>query len=115
MNSEEVVQARIPAVLQRIRRQSGLSQERLGELIGLSKNTVRNYEQGLSRPPLGISISWCAACGYPPQNYIADIYGVQVVTGEDLESDRAAIRDFAATAQHDELHLVAELIRKMRR
>lgn len=115
MNSQDIVQARIPVALQRIRRLSGLSQERLGELVGLSKGTVRNYETGASTPPLDISIAWCAACNYPPQNYIADIYGVLIVSGDSQDDDRAVINDFAATAHGDELHLVAELIRKIRK
>lgn len=113
--SETDIKILIAQTLKRIRKSAGISQDRMAEAIGVSKHTVRNYEDGTFKPPLEVSLAWCQICDYPSEEYVHDIYGVRIVGHFGEEADRQALIDYANEADPDELHMVAELVRRLKR
>lgn len=112
---ENDIKILIAQTLKRIRRSAGINQDGMAEAIGVSKHTVRNYEDGTFKPPLEVSLAWCRVCGYPIEAYVKDIYGVRIVRHTAEEEDRQAILDYAREADPEELHIVAELVRRLKR
>lgn len=43
---------------------AGLTQDRIGELIGVTDRTVANWEAERSGPPWDCVMKWVRACGY---------------------------------------------------
>ena len=83
MNSVEEIEALIPPTLYKIRTDARISQEELADRLGISRNTVRNYETGAARPSLLQSLAWCDACGFSVDEY------TDIVTGRKKESSPA--------------------------
>lgn len=53
--------------LRKAREQSGLEQQEFGELIGLSRATVSNYERGITVPRRPMLLAWALGTGVPLQ------------------------------------------------
>ena len=49
---------RIADLLYNTRTKAGLSQEKIAEMLGKSKQTVRNWEKGTSTPNLNEFVMW---------------------------------------------------------
>jgi transcriptional regulator with XRE-family HTH domain len=60
------------ASLRRVRREKGLSQERLAELTGLSTNFVGEMERGLKAPGLTVVVRLARALGTSVHDLLAD-------------------------------------------
>lgn len=105
------IKGRIPAALQRARASAGLSQEKLAEVMGISRGTVRAYEAGATTPSLEASMEWCVACGYSLGQYLSDVYGCQIVSEPDTEAERQAVLAFVHKATAEEVHFLAGVIR----
>ena len=58
--------------LRRVRREKGLSQERLAELTGLSANFVGEMERGLKAPGLGVIVRLARALETSVHELLAD-------------------------------------------
>lgn len=61
MTSDEDI--RIGANLRRIRKASGMSQEKLGEALGVTFQQVQKYEKGTNRIAISTGLKMCAALG----------------------------------------------------
>lgn len=48
--------------LRKAREYAGLEQGQLGELIGLKRTTVGNYERGVTEPRWPVLLAWALAC-----------------------------------------------------
>lgn len=53
-------------ILRGIRRSKGLTQEQVGEAIGMTGTAVGGYEKGRSRIPLAQFVHWCNVMGVGP-------------------------------------------------
>lgn len=58
-------------VIQRIRRERGLTQEQLGEMIGVASNSISRIERGLLIPALPTLIDICNALGTSADTILA--------------------------------------------
>lgn len=58
-------------VIQRIRREQGLTQEQLGEMIGVASNSISRIERGLLIPALTTLIDICNALGTSADTILA--------------------------------------------
>jgi transcriptional regulator with XRE-family HTH domain len=71
--------------LARIRRAAGLSQQTLGERVGLSRTSIVNVEKGRQRVPLHMLIEFAAALGVEPTSLLPT--AVPVLDGERLPAE----------------------------
>jgi len=58
-------------VIQRIRRERGLTQEQFGEMIGVASNSISRIERGLLIPALPTLIDICNALGTSADTILA--------------------------------------------
>lgn len=59
--------------IRKYRKESGLTQEQLAEMIGVSKNRISNWEQGLNRPDADILTELCKSLNVSP-SIILDVH-----------------------------------------
>ncbi len=77
-----------------LRKKHGLSQVVAAEKIGISKNTVQNYEDGKSEPDISILVKICALFNVPIQNLVfIDIEKTNDTLNNDLSLDQMDVED----------------------
>ena len=76
-------------ILLRTRFESGMSQTRLADEIGVNKKTIVNWEQGASQPSIQHIIEWFKACGVNPMRYMLEYISPEKINEVDYESDQA--------------------------
>ena len=52
--------------IRKFRKETGLTQEQLAEMIGISKSRISNWEQGINRPDADILAELCKALKVSP-------------------------------------------------
>lgn len=94
----------LPAQLERMRVDAGLSRVELGERIGASQGYVRTIEEGQIRYLSGLHLDrWAEACGYVfvptfmrPGPHTAIVRGLAAASSEDLDLLSALLEDWYA-------------------
>lgn len=71
--------------LAQLRRAAGLSQQALGERVGLSRTSIVNVEKGRQRVPLHMLVEFAAALGVEPINLLP--VAAPVLDGERLPAE----------------------------
>lgn len=72
------------------REKNGLSQQQLGEKIGVSNNRISNWEQGFNRPNADILAALCTALNVSPSLLL----GVHLSDDELSETERNVINAY---------------------
>jgi len=62
---------RVAKVLEMARAESGLSQQKLADKMGIGRTSIFRYEQGTMTPDASTIIKWFVCCGVAAKPYIA--------------------------------------------
>lgn len=58
-NGEELSMTRAGMLIRQLRKEQGLSQEKLGEIVGVRQSQIANIETGVSEPSLTVAKTIC--------------------------------------------------------
>ena len=108
MDIQKNITDRIPDALYHTRAKAKLSQEKLADRLGISKNTVRSYEAGSSTPTLAMSMEWCAACGRDINDYLGEVFAFAGADSPSME--RAKLQLYISNAPEEELARLHALV-----
>lgn len=78
------------------RRELGVSQERLGQAIGVSFQQVQKYERGANRVSASMLVAIARALDAAPSYFVDDAPGSSAALGASASDDWAASRDIIA-------------------
>ncbi len=71
-------------VIQRIRKERGMTQEQLGEMIDVAPNSISRIERGLLIPALPTLVDICNALGTGADSILAAYVAVDTLSGGHL-------------------------------
>lgn len=86
-NSEKELAERQAKMFWKSRNDAGKSQEYMALSIGVSKNTVSNWERGLSSPTIRQMGKWFKAIGLNPLRYLLNYYHGDAFDSAKIEDD----------------------------
>lgn len=96
---------RLGKQIREVRKEQGLTQEKLAELIGMSTNHISHIESGLTKLSIETLVSICNALNTTPDNLMWDsAHNTQ-------ENIKGEIGKLLKSASHDDLLLINKVIK----
>lgn len=70
---EELLYLHVAVQLKKRREERGLTQQQLGDMVGLKRTSISNIEGGEQKPPLHVLYTICMALGLEPVDILPSI------------------------------------------
>ena len=91
---------RLSVLLREARQKSGLTQEDVASRVGLKKNTLSNYEHGVSEPSLDTLVSLFCIYGLDPAYVFSVAYGTPLREGILTAEEETLLDQYRALDTH---------------
>ena len=97
---------RLSALLKEARQKSGLTQEDVASRLGLKKNTLSNYEHGVSEPSLDTLVSLFCIYNLDPAYVFSVAYGTALREGILTADEETLLDQYRALDTHGKTMLM---------